>query len=298
MNEAQRLALDLITPREVMVDISTETGIYSLDVALGGSLPAGAVEIYGEASTGKTSLLYSILAYAQRANYETALCASEYLDLPYMKKLGVDLNQLPILTGNYAEDVLEAAVRFMEERPRSLVAIDSATALRPKDEEPGFWSACIDAYLETMLSALPLRSCILMVNQVRSRRSVDPSKFFAGGTDSSAAKIAAQFSARLELSRSEVSDNDYTMNVNIVANTLAAPCRVSPLPFVKGSGVDRELDYVRQKLEKKEGGWYELFGQKVQGERAAAALLRQDPQEFEDRRYVAMLEGRVANQGH
>jgi recombination protein RecA len=298
MNEAQKLALELITPREVVVDQSTETGVYSLDVALGGALPAGAVEIYGEASTGKTSLLYDILAHAQRNNYETALCGSEYLDLPYMRKLGVDLNQLPILTGNYAEDVLEAAVRFMEERPRCVVAIDSATALRPKDDEPGFWAACIDAYLETVLGALPKGSCILMINQVRSRRSVDPSKFFAGGTDSAAAKIASQFSARLELSRSEVSDSEYTMNVNIVANTLAMPCRVSPLPFVKGSGVDRELDYVRSKLTKKEGGWYDIYGQSVQGAAAAAERLRQDPQEFEDRRFTAVLESMVERNHH
>jgi RecA/RadA recombinase len=239
----------------------------------------------------------SILAHAQRSKYEVALCGSEYLDLPYMQKLGVDLNKLPILTGNYAEDILEAAVRFQEERSHSVVAIDSATAMRPRDEQPGYWAACIDSYLETMLAALPRAACILMINQVRKRRSVDPSKFFAGGTDSAAVKIAAQFSARLELSRSEVSDNEYTMNVNIVANTLAAPGRVKPLPFVKGSGVDRELDYVRNKLGSPEGGWYKIYGQKVHGERAAAALLRSDPEEFDDRRFTATIESQIRS-GH
>ena len=282
MHEAQQVIDGLMSPREVVLERSTATGILSLDRCLGGSLPAGAVEIYGGASTGKTSLLYRVMAQAQLEEYQVALCPSEYLDLPYMKAVGVDLSTLPLMGATCAEHVFESSLEFLQ-LDRVVLAFDSVTALRPRRDEPGRWLALVAQYLEDVAGCLGRESCVILVNQVRMHRSVDPSRFFADQTDSTARKITHWFAARLELSRSAVSDDQFTMGVNIVANTLACPCRVQELPFTKGRGVDRELDYLRTWMSSKPGGWYEIDGQMIQGEAAAAARLRENPEDFENR---------------
>jgi len=245
---------------------------------LGGGLPRGPVEIYGDASTGKTSLLYRILAQAQQDSYYTVLCHSEYLDLPYMKHLGVNLDQLLLITKNKAENVWEAALRVLEHVNRVVLAIDSATAFRPTDDSSGRWGELIEWFLYRTHSMMNSKSCVVMINQVRMPKSIDPdrSKFFANTPDSAARKIASYFAARLELSRTEVSDHTYKMVTNIVSNTLARPGILVELPFVKGEGVDKELDLVRTALVP-EGSWYLVQGDQVQGEKAAANLLRERP---------------------
>jgi len=175
---------DLEKPRVTTASFSTSTGIVSLDAALGGRLPSGAVEIFGEASSGKTTLLFDIIAAAQRSGMLVALCPSEYLDIPYMRKFGVDLNSLILITGNYGEDVLEGALHFLHtHRVPTLLALDSATGIRPEDDQPGMWMSMIDHFLSSALEALPNGSCVVMVNQVRMKRSIDPEVLRGWGSD-------------------------------------------------------------------------------------------------------------------
>ena len=279
MEEAERLVAELIEERKVTVGRSTDTGILSLDLALGGGLSGGVVEVYGDASAGKTSLLYRILAQAQQDNYSTLLCSSEYLDLAYARNLGVDLDRLFLFSRNTAEHVFVDALGLMKDQPRTVLAIDSATAFRPTDDDPGQWGRLVEYFLSMLPHYLCGSSCVVMVNQVRMPPGLDPdrSKFFANTPDSAARKIASHFSARLELSRSEVSEDRYQMVVNVVRNILAPPGIVLELPFVKGKGVDKELDLVRTALKPK-GSWYTVNGQTVQGEELAASALRMQPE--------------------
>jgi len=286
MKEALQVIDDLMAPRDIVLGRSTATGILSLDLSLGGSLPEGSVEIYGEASTGKTSLLCCILAQAQRDGFQVALCPSEYLDLCHMEDLGVDLDALVLLTASGAEPAFSAGLDLIKE-PRTVLAFDSATAWRPTHDEPGRWLATVSRFLDDVTGSLGRESCMVMVNQVRVPRSVDPDRFFAGSTDSSARKIANRFAARMELFRTAVSDDRYTMEVNIVSNSLACPCTISELPFVKSTGVDRGLDLVRSAL-KPNGPWYNFDGTVIQGELAAAAFLEKNPEVFENLRLSIM----------
>jgi recombination protein RecA len=282
MNEAQQVIDGLMAPRDVVLERSTRTGILSLDLSLGGSFPAGIVEIYGGASTGKTSLLYRILAQAQRDGYQTVLCPTEYLDTPYMEKVGADPGKVLLLTADCAEHAFVAGLELLQ-RDNVVLAFDSVTALRPKFDDRNHWLQLVSLFLDDVSGCLGRESCLVIVNQVRMHRSVDPSRFFADQTDSAARKITNRISTRLELSRSAISDDHFTMGVNIVANTLARPCRVQELPFTKGHGVNRELDYLRRWMLPIPGGWYQLDGQNIHGEEAAAAHLREDPEDFENR---------------
>lgn len=256
----------VVGERKVEVSRSTSTGIVSLDAALGGKLPSGAVEIYGESSSGKTTLLYEIITTAQKSGFHVALCPSEYLDIPYMKKFGIDLDNLILITGNCGESTLEGAMNFLDryQDVPSLLAFDSATGLRPRDDKPGEWMVLWDAFLETLLEAtLHPSTCVVMVNQVRMKRSVDPNKFFVEGvTTSTAKKIIDLFSVRLELSRGESRDGEHEIRVDIISNVAARPSTILSLPLAKGGGMDTMKDLLRFGLSigvvTQAGAWYSV----------------------------------------
>ena len=279
IQDMRNLVSELILPREVTVELSTRTGVVSLDYQLGGGLPAGAVEIYGEGSVGKTSLLYEILATAQKQGRDVALCASEYVDIPYMRKFNMDLDNLALIVGSTGDIVFQASWEFVKDCRRPCVlAIDSATAFRPEDDSPGRWNQMIEHYMYDVQHRLPSGSAVIMVNQVRIKRSVDPDKFFAGETDSAARKVAGCFATRLELSRMEVGEETYTMNINIVANQATPPGRFLSVPFRKGVGVDTMLDLLRAAVNigvvKQDGSWYSYRGDCLgQGETEASKNL-------------------------
>lgn len=236
-----------------------------MDAALEGPLPSGAIEIYGEAASGKTTLLYEIIATAQKSGMLAALCPSEYLDIPYMRQFGIDLNSLILITGNHGEDVLSGALDFfnMHSECPTILAVDSATSLRPKDDAPGNWMAMLDSFLTAALWGLGHGSCLVLVNQVRVKRSVDPTKFFVDGeVTTTARKILDLFALRLELRRGESRDGEHEMEVNVVTSAVSKPATVLRLPVVPGKGIDTLRDLLQFGLSlgvvMQAGAWYTI----------------------------------------
>ena len=81
---------------QVKVD-AIPTGALSLDLALGvGGLPRGRiVEIFGPESSGKTTLVYHVLASAQKMGGICAFIDAEHaMDPAYAKRIGVDVDEL------------------------------------------------------------------------------------------------------------------------------------------------------------------------------------------------------------
>ena len=77
------------------------TGCLDLDMALGvGGLPRGrVVEIYGPESSGKTTVALHVVAEAQKMGGVAAFIDAEHaLDPVYARKLGVDVDQLYVLS--------------------------------------------------------------------------------------------------------------------------------------------------------------------------------------------------------
>jgi len=282
IQDLRNLVSGLIAPREVTVELPIRTGIVTLDWALGGGLPVGATEIYGEESVGKTSLLYEILATAQKRGMSTALCASEYVDIPYLRKFNMDLDNLAIIVGSTGDHVFQASWDFVKDcGGPCVVAIDSATGFRPEDDSPGRWNQMIEHYMYDVQHRMPRGSAVIMVNQVRVKRSIDPNRFFAGEVDSAARKIASSFSTRLELSRQQVGENEFTLVINIVANQTSPPGRVITVPFKKGFGIDTQRDLLRRAVDRGivevDGSWYQHRGLCLgQGEDHACVALPTD----------------------
>lgn len=269
-------ALDASISQEVVAAIAFPTGVISLDMRLGGGISSGAAEIYGEESVGKTSLLITMIHSAQQHGRETALCPTEYFDAPYFEKLGVDLSKLLLIRGK-GEEVLEEAGKYITGSNRALF-IDSATGLRPTQDLPGNWRIMIGTWLAAVYPQIPVDSAVVMANQVRARRSVDPKKMFVGGTDSTAKRIANLFDTRLAIARSSVTETHYDMIIDIVNNNLRGPSTILDIPVVKGKGIDVWLDLVRVAAKigvlEQHGSWYYYEKTTVaQGEVEVAKLL-------------------------
>src|SRR5581483_5581016 len=76
---------------------AVSTGSLALDLALGiGGLPRGRiVEIFGPESSGKTTLVYHVIAEAQKRGGICAFIDAEHaMDPTYAKRIGVDIDEL------------------------------------------------------------------------------------------------------------------------------------------------------------------------------------------------------------
>ena len=86
------------------------TGSLSLDLALGiGGLPRGRiVEIFGPESSGKTTLVYHVIAEAQRRGGICAFIDAEHaMDPTYAKRIGVNIDELLVSQPDTGEQALE-----------------------------------------------------------------------------------------------------------------------------------------------------------------------------------------------
>lgn len=114
------------------------TGILTLDLCLGGGWTQSAAGmLYGEKSSGKSTIALQSIAAIQRAD-DQAMAAwldiEGTLDKPWARKLGVDLDRLVVVepeTGEHAVDLADALLRSREV---SAVVTDSIAMLVPMKE--------------------------------------------------------------------------------------------------------------------------------------------------------------------
>src|SRR5207302_5640836 len=116
------------------------TGALSLDLALGGrGLPRGrVVEIFGPESSGKTTLALHVIASAQRGDGSAAFVDAEHaLDPTWMRRCGVNLEQLLVSQPDTGEQALEIVEMLVRSNAIDVIVIDSVAALIPKAEIEG-----------------------------------------------------------------------------------------------------------------------------------------------------------------
>jgi recombination protein RecA len=119
---------------------SISTGSLSLDMALGiGGLPRGRiVEIFGPESSGKTTLVYHVIAEAQRRGGICAFIDAEHaMDPFYARRIGVNIDELLVSQPDTGEQALEIAELLIRSGALDVVAVDSVAALTPKAEIEG-----------------------------------------------------------------------------------------------------------------------------------------------------------------
>src|SRR5436305_1427982 len=116
------------------------TGALALDLALGiGGVPRGrVVEIFGPESSGKTTLVYHILAEAQKLGGVCAFVDAEHaMDPLYAQEIGVDIDELLVSQPDYGEQALEIVDMLIRSGAVDVIAVDSVAALTPRAELEG-----------------------------------------------------------------------------------------------------------------------------------------------------------------
>src|SRR5881227_696309 len=116
------------------------TGSLSLDIALGGKgLPRGRViEIFGQESSGKTTVALHTIASAQKLGGVAAFIDAEHaLDPSWAKRLSVDLEALLVSQPSNGEEALKIAEMLVKSNAVDLIVIDSVAALVPRAEVEG-----------------------------------------------------------------------------------------------------------------------------------------------------------------
>src|SRR5471032_2649921 len=117
-----RLGDEVRAPIEVI-----PTGSIALDVALGiGGLPRGRiVEIFGNESSGKTTLALHAVANAQKLGGVAAYIDAEHaLDPTWAKRIGVDLESLLVSQPSNAEEALKIAEMLVKSNAVDIIVID------------------------------------------------------------------------------------------------------------------------------------------------------------------------------
>ena len=160
------------------------TGALPLDIALGVSgVPRGRiVEIFGPESSGKTTLIYHIMAEAQARGGVCAFVDTEHaIDPTYARKIGVNTDELLISQPDYGEQALEIVDVLVRSGAVDVVAVDSVAALTPRvelegqmgDQHMGLQARLMSQALRKLAGNLNrAKTVCLFTNQIREKIGV------------------------------------------------------------------------------------------------------------------------------
>ena len=272
------------------------TGSLALDLALGiGGLPRGRiVEIYGPEASGKTTLVYHVMAEAQRRGGICAFIDAEHaMDPSYARRIGVDIDQLLVSQPDTGEQALEITELLIRSGALDVVAIDSVAALVPKaeiegemgDSHVGLQARLMSQALRKLAGTLNRTDTIcIFTNQLREKIGV-----MFGNPETTPGGRALKFyaSVRLDIRRIETLKDGAEavgnrVRVKVAKNKVAPPFKQAEFDIVYGSGIPWEGTVLDVALEKKivqKAGSYFSFGDERlgQGRQNASAFLAENP---------------------
>ncbi|QSQ19748.1 recombinase RecA [Pyxidicoccus parkwayensis] len=276
------------------------TGSVGVDRALGvGGYPRGrVVEVFGNESSGKTTLTLHAIAQVQAAGGVAAFIDAEHaLDVTYARKLGVKVEELLVSQPDTGEQALEITEQLVRSGAVDLIVVDSVAALVPRAEIEGEMG---DAHMgvQARLMSQALRkltgavsrsgTCIIFINQIRMKIGV-----MFGNPETTTGGNALKFyaSVRMEIRRTgNLKDGDAVVGsrarVKVVKNKVAPPFQEAEFDLLYGTGIHRAgevLDLgVATGLIEKSGSHFSLRGERIgQGRERAAEWLREHPEVLE-----------------
>ena len=271
------------------------TGSLALDIALGvGGIPRGRiVEIYGPEASGKTTLVYHIIAEAQKLGGQCAFIDAEHsMDPIYAKAIGVNVDDLLVSQPDYGEQALEIAEMLVRSGALDVVAIDSVAALTPRaeiegemgDSFVGLQARLMSQALRKLAGTLNKSGTIaVFTNQLREKIGV-----MFGNPETTTGGKALKFYAtiRLDIRRIETLKDGAEaignrVRVKVAKNKVAPPFKQAEFDIMYGEGASREgtlLDLgVTSEVVQKSGAFFSFNDERLgQGRNNARQFLKEN----------------------
>src|SRR4051812_47517101 len=286
------------------------TGSLALDLALGiGGVPRGRiVEIFGPESSGKTTLIYHIIAEAQARGGVCVFIDTEHaMDPIYAKAIGVDTDELLVSQPDYGEQALQIADRLIASSAVDVVAIDSVAALTPKaelegqigDQTVGLQARLMSQAMRKLAGNLNRTNTVcLFTNQIREKVGV---QFGSPETQPGGRALKFASSQRLDIRRIETLKDGTEavgnrVRVKVVKNKVAAPFRQAEFDIEFGRGISSSgciLDLgIEHDIVSKSGSFFSYGDERLgQGRNNVKAFLDEHPEiakEIENKVYEAL----------
>ncbi len=274
------------------------TGALSLDLALGvGGLPRGrVVEVYGQESSGKTTLALHIIANAQKAGGLAAFVDAEHaMDPNYARRVGVNLDDLLVSQPNSGEEALTITEQLVKSGALDVVVVDSVAALAPQaeldgnmgDSHMGLQARLMSQAMRKLTSAISqTKTLCLFTNQVRDKIGV-----MFGNPETTPGGKALKFyaSVRLNVQRiGAIKDPSGAVignrtRVKVVKNKVAPPFTEAEFDILYARGISWEGSVLDAALARnvvaKRGSWLSFGTEQIgQGAIAATEFLRSHPE--------------------
>ena len=274
------------------------TGALSLDLALGvGGLPRGrVVEIYGQESSGKTTLALHIIANAQKAGGLAAFVDAEHaMDANYARRIGVNLDDLLVSQPNSGEEALTITEQLVKSGALDVVVVDSVAALAPQaeldgnmgDSHMGLQARLMSQAMRKLTSAISqTKTLCIFTNQIRDKIGV-----MFGNPETTPGGKALKFysSMRLNVQRiGAIKDPAGAVignrtRVKVVKNKVAPPFTEAEFDILYARGISWEGSVLDAALARnvvtKRGSWLSFGTEQIgQGQIASTEFLRAHPE--------------------
>jgi recombination protein RecA len=310
--------IDLISSGSWVVDSIIGDGTMT---GTAGGLPRGhIVEVFGDESSGKTTLALSAIKQVQKKGGFAALIDFEQtFHREYARRIGLDLdpNKLLVAQPPYFQKGASLIVNLLREVKPHLIVVDSVSAMLPREVMEGAIDEGGAIGLQARLMSASLayitkflkdsNTCLLFINQLRSM--IKKNKYDTGPDEETSGGRALRYyaSVRIKLKKGAVEKLkvtskltgkegkepiNVTVNATVVKNKIDKPWMAAPIYIRFGEGFDNILSLIELGINtgiiKRNGGYFTFDHKegtlKVAGKEGLRKALEEKEQIFDQLR--------------
>lgn len=248
----------IMTGGDVIDVEAVPTGCFALDEMLScGGIPRGRIlEIFGEASQGKSTLCTFIAGQVQKSGGKVALIDAECaFDKGFAETLGLDVDKLLLSQPDTLEEAADVVRALADTNAVDLCIVDSVAALTPRVELEGEEMLKDTMALQARLLSKALRiltgpisrskMTVIFINQTRTNLAVT-----WGSKETTSGGKALRFysSIRIKVSSGDKIEGTNkeqigrTLVLSCVKNKCGTPYKVAKIDLYFAKGIDLVAD--------------------------------------------------------